>query len=342
MLDSVKVSIIIPVYNASSFIDKCLESILSQKLNGIEIICVNDASTDNSLDILRKYEQQYNNIIVLNHETNKRQGGARNSGLKVARGEYVGFVDSDDTISPDMYEDLYAEAKHYNLDVVESDYDIIYTSGKVSKKAFLFTESLHNTLTDDARRRLITRGGSVWCKLYKKSFIVSNELFFPENLLYEDNYFVPLVYSLLSSYSYLKKIHYYYLVNIESTVHKKNTDNLYSRFIISELLINRFKKLQIDSKYFEELEYILILNGFTGMIRSCMLSYTYINYDLLNKSADFCRTFTPSFKCNKWYIMDYSITEKFLHRVFLRNIKIYTILFKVFILIETILKRIRK
>ena len=116
-----KVSVIIPVYNVELYLRICLESVLKQNLKEIEIICVDDGSTDKSLDILLEYAAKDNRITVLKQE-NLYAGVARNAGLAVARGEYLSFLDSDDFFEPDMHEEMYKKAKEDGSDVVVCGY----------------------------------------------------------------------------------------------------------------------------------------------------------------------------------------------------------------------------
>ena len=111
-----KVSIIIPVFNAEKYLEKCLDSLVNQTLEDIEIICIDDGSTDNSLEILKTYEQKDKRIKVL-QQTNKKQGAARNYGIREAIGEYIGFVDSDDWAELDMFEKLYNKAISTDSDI---------------------------------------------------------------------------------------------------------------------------------------------------------------------------------------------------------------------------------
>ena len=111
-----KLSVIVPVYNAKDKLPRCLDSLLAQTLSDIEFILVNDASTDGSYDILLDYEKQSpERIIVIDCEVNRRAGGARNTGLDMASGDYIGFVDSDDYILPDMFECLYNKASQMTM-----------------------------------------------------------------------------------------------------------------------------------------------------------------------------------------------------------------------------------
>ena len=115
-----KVSVIIPVYNVEKYLEECLDSVVNQTLKEIEIICINDGSIDNSVKILEKYRDKYSNIKVINQK-NLGVGRARNVGVKLAKGEYIFFLDSDDYIEVDALEKCYIEAKQHRLDVVLID-----------------------------------------------------------------------------------------------------------------------------------------------------------------------------------------------------------------------------
>ncbi len=110
------VSVVIPVFNTAPYLKQCLDSLLSQTLNNIEIICVDNGSTDDSLNILKEYGDKHDNIVILVHPEG-RQAGARNAGMDVANGTYIGFVDSDDFVSADMFQRLYDAAQATNASV---------------------------------------------------------------------------------------------------------------------------------------------------------------------------------------------------------------------------------
>lgn len=115
-----KITVIIPVYNVEKYLSECLESIINQTLKDIEIICVNDCSSDNSSVILDQYKQKDDRIIIINHKNNLGLGEARNSGIKISIGEYISFIDSDDFIEYDFLEQLYNTAKKYNADIAST------------------------------------------------------------------------------------------------------------------------------------------------------------------------------------------------------------------------------
>ena len=118
-MDNVKVSVIVPAYNAGDTLEKCINSILAQTLDEIEIIIVNDGSTDGTYEIISEYERKYPDKIVGIHKENAGVSAARNDGLDAAKGTYIGFVDADDTIEPMMYELLYTKAQNTNAGLVQ-------------------------------------------------------------------------------------------------------------------------------------------------------------------------------------------------------------------------------
>lgn len=119
--DTVKVSVLVPCCNVSAFVRECLESIVGQTLKEIEIICINDGSTDNTLDIIQEFAARDSRIRVLDKK-NSGYGDSMNKGLEMARGEYIGIVESDDFVEPGMFEKLYSAAKANDLDICRSQY----------------------------------------------------------------------------------------------------------------------------------------------------------------------------------------------------------------------------
>lgn len=125
----IKVSVIIPVYNVENYLRKCLDSIVNQTLKEIEIICVDDCSTDNSYSILEEYAKIDNRIIIIKNDVNKGLGNTRNVGVENAKGEYIGFIDSDDFVNDVYFEELYNTSKKFNADLTNTHNIIIYENG---------------------------------------------------------------------------------------------------------------------------------------------------------------------------------------------------------------------
>lgn len=186
-----KVSVIIPVYNTEKYLAECLDSILNQTLDSYEIIIVNDGSTDGSLQLINQYEKCYSNISVIN-QTNKKQGAARNAGLKAAKGEYVCFIDSDDMLKKNALEHCYNLASEVNLDMITYEADIFGDIiGKSSEQYFF-----HKRINDinkvmygiDFIKRNYYRVSmlNITFTLYLRTFLLNNKLLFLEKTFYED------------------------------------------------------------------------------------------------------------------------------------------------------------
>lgn len=140
-----KVSVIVPVYNAEKYIKKCIDSILGQTLKELEIIFINDGSKDNSLSIIKEYAKDDNRIIVVDQENNG-PSAARNKGIEISTGEYIGFVDSDDFIEEEMYEELYDIASSYKSQIAMCNYNEVYINdGRTYKSnSFLMENKCYN------------------------------------------------------------------------------------------------------------------------------------------------------------------------------------------------------
>lgn len=225
-----KVSIIVPVYNVEKYLRKCLNSLINQTLKDIEIICINDGSTDKSLEILEEYKNRDSRIILLNQE-NSGQSIARNNGIKKATGEYLGFVDPDDWVDLDYYEKLYNAASTNDTDIAVGG--IIRVTG-IKKKKFLNFEK--ETITDNTNLKFelcdVPEKSYVWNKIYKTEKLKEIGLEFEKGIFYEDCIFTPQALFYLGEIVTVPNIHYYYLRRGNSTVkqrsEKANADSVYA------------------------------------------------------------------------------------------------------------------
>lgn len=219
-MDNIKISVVIPVYNVEKYLKQCLESVINQTLSEIEIICINDGSTDNSLQILGEYAEKDDRIKVIS----KRNGGissARNMGMKYVKGDYIGFVDSDDWIELDMYEKLYENAKFYDSDMVmcpahrfddvthELKYDSPYFTLEYFDKTFDNCVFAPDQTKDFFFDILVTP----WNKIYKSEFLEETGVKFPEGLDFDDNPFFFEIYLKASKVSLVRDFLYFYRIN---------------------------------------------------------------------------------------------------------------------------------
>ena len=213
-----EISIVIPVYNGADFIKRCYNSIKNQTFKDYEIIFVDDESKDNSLEILKELENKDNKVKVISQE-NKKQGGARNTGLKAANGNYISFVDIDDYISEDFLESLYNTIKKYDADISMAGVTRIKPNGD---ERILLKYDKEEQYSETIQKARITNGNGtgrgVWNKLYKKEFLSKNLLFFRENVSYEDCDFCTQAVYLANKIATTTKGNYFYYVNKKSTM----------------------------------------------------------------------------------------------------------------------------
>ncbi len=182
----VKVSVIIPVYNVELFVGRCLDSVLTQTLTSIEIICVNDGSKDNSLSILEEYKSKDSRISILS-KPNGGLGSARNTGISKATGEFVLFLDSDDWIKPNACELLYKTAKENRLDILQAKFECTYESGKTNIYNHFSTYPANKVLSGLEFFNVAKPISNFnWDKLWNREFFLKNNLQNLEGVYFED------------------------------------------------------------------------------------------------------------------------------------------------------------
>ncbi|MCC7554091.1 MAG: glycosyltransferase [Methanobacteriaceae archaeon] len=214
-----KVSVIIPVYNVEKYLKECLDSVLNQTLENIEILCINDGSTDSSLKILEEYSEKDERVKIFTKK-NEGQGVARTLGIKLSKGEYIGFVDADDFIKKDMFEKLYNKAYKNDLDLL-----ICKTSTYDEKTKEIDDDNWYHSLKcfngfkkdifDHNDTKEFTHHISVppYNKIYKRNYILKNNIEFPPKLIFEDEVFFYEAYLKAKKISLLDDHLYYYRIN---------------------------------------------------------------------------------------------------------------------------------
>ena len=250
------VSIVIPVFNVEKYIGKCLDSLISQTLHNIEIICVNDCSTDKSLDILRDYEAKDNRIVVIDLPRNIKQGGARNAGIKKARAPFLGFVDSDDYIAADMVEKTYKCAKQYNADIVLYGYNVVDSNGKKVKecipkpyKTFYKNEEIQNYVLPNMIATDPNAGDEFWMSMCGGLFSMQLirranwRLVSERDIISEDVYSLLQLYNSVKSVAFLAEPFYYYCANMGSLTHTLRVDRYEKIKDFYDRAINECEKL---------------------------------------------------------------------------------------------------
>lgn len=251
-----KVSVIVPVYNAESTLIECLKRLVCQSLKELEIILVNDASTDASMDIMKTFEQKFpDKIMIVDCQENRGAGGARNIGMQYASGEYIGFVDADDCVTVEMYEKLYNKAISGDYDFVDCgyydearDYAIIHTS-----------DELAGELDGKKRSELMVSGGYFVSKLFKRSYLEDIGLTFRENCILEDCETLMQVFATAKKIGNLKEILYQYKNTRASSSKEMNYKKYYRGTTEAiEAIYHTMSQHQDYEEYKEAVEYAIV------------------------------------------------------------------------------------
>ena len=238
-----KISVIIPAYNTEKYINQCIESVLAQTLNELEVIVVDDGSTDQTLSMLRKYEQQYPSKVRVFHKENGGQASARNLALSHAKGEYLGFVDSDDWIDPTMYEEMYEKAKKEDLDIVICDMVDHYPERQLYHHASKFDDKFMVT-------------PSACNKIFKTSFV--GNVRFPEGLWYEDFEYTTKQLMKTDRIGVIHKGFYHCHCREVSTMNNNNSIKNKDMLCVIQHLEQFVNENGWQEKYAQVLEYIYI------------------------------------------------------------------------------------
>lgn len=243
-----ELSIIVPIYNVEDYLEECLESLYNIKNIELEIILVNDGSKDNSFKIMEKFKDMYPEKTVLINKENGGLSSARNAGMKAAVGEYISFIDSDDFIDVDEFERFFKEGQKDKLDVIVGNMRY-YTPEKTGDPLFR---------SDMIKNSGILKGVDFFWELfqkpkcfreevvddiYRREFLLKNDIWFNENIVHEDSEFTPLVYLKADKVRYIDRAFYFYRQRTGSIMNKVSEKSIVSLESICERFFDEYKKL---------------------------------------------------------------------------------------------------
>ncbi len=320
-----KVSVIIPVYNVEKYIKKCLDSLVNQTLSDIEIIVVNDGTPDNSQIIIDEYVKNYPDKVISIVKENGGQGSARNIGLGKATGEYIGYVDSDDYVELNMYEELYDKAKENDSDIIICGNNIVYENNykKISEINY---DNKYNNFENAFFGKM-----AVWNKLYKKEILINNNIKFKEKVWYEDFAFTLKTLVNAKTIAFLDKSLYNYLWREGSTMNNNNVkrnleildafDDIRNYLISNDLLNNYYSYLE-----FNAINHIYI----STIVRVINANVSNdLKKEVIDKLLEYMNSNFKDFKNNK-YIKTLSRNRKIIYYLIkLRLYKLVNIIFKI-------------
>jgi len=313
-----KVSVIIPVYNVEEYLEECLDSVINQTLNEIEIICVNDGSTDNSLKILERYSHKDNRIKIITQK-NCGLGCARNSGIKEAKGEYILFLDSDDYILKDTCEQLYENAYSNNSDAV------IFKISRFNENSFNYSNpafGLDNIFKDedflnftfrynDIKKYVLNASYSACLKLYKKSFLDSyNDFQFSVSTAYEDVLFHVKLMLRASRLSFSPNYFYCYRqTNLNSITHVSS--NIFDIFNVIDSVESFLKENNFFDEFIIEFTQFKLAQILNYAISSISEKFFHCSKTVFNKmNIDNLRNLLPKYLIDQFdFVLNSNFNE---------------------------------
>lgn len=316
----IKVSVVVPVYNVEKYLERCLETLVNQTLEELEIIIVNDGSTDDSLKIIEKYVLEYPGKI---HAFCKENGGlsdARNYGMRFCKGEYVGFIDADDYVEKEMFEELYKKAKDEKCDVVICDYIKEYISAQEVVKVCQYSSP---------KSMFIGGLAAAWNKIYRRELVEKAGLQFPKGLIYEDTEFFCCLIPHIRRCGYVGMPFVHYVQRRDSIANSQG-DKIAMIFSVFDNIISYYKRKEWYKEYSQEIEYfsVRVLFG-SSMERICRCKDAGLRKKLLYQTWDYSQERFPGWKRNG-YLRDLSDTRN----LYMKVINRYNI-----VLLGTVLRR---
>ena len=284
-----KVSVIVPFYNVEGYIEKCLETLVNQTLEDIEIILVNDGSKDRSIEIVNKFLEAYPDKLVYLEKENGGLSDARNYAIPYAKGEYIAFLDSDDYVEKDMYQKMYELAKKENSDMVECDFYWEYPD-KLKKDVGVIYNGKKEMLE---KVRVVA-----WNKLIRREILEKTEVKFPKGYRYEDVEFTYKLVPFIEKVSFLKKpcVHY---IQREGSISNSQNERTKEIFDVLDHVIDYYKEKGIYETYKEEIEYIYVRYAFcSSLLRIVKIEDVALQEKLLNLTWKKVNTNFPNWKRN--------------------------------------------
>lgn len=301
------VSVVMPVYNTEKYLRRCLDALVSQTIphSELEIIAVNDGSTDGSAAILSEYEQKYPNLIRIFTKTNGGQATARNLGIRMAKGDYIGFADSDDYVDVTMFEKLYNLAVSKNADLVECHYHSMLEQKGSDGEAPTYKEiGTRGTIKahENVRELFLDPQVSPWNKLYRRSILTDNDVFFPEGVIYEDTSFYIKSLPYIKKHAYLDEKLVYYSVRQSSTMTKNLGAKVGDIFNVLYDIMDFYHRKNIFNEYKDELEYFCVKIAFcSNLSRIGRVKNGYLRKELFAKTFRFVDKFFPDYRKNRFF-----------------------------------------
>ena len=323
-----KVSIIVPVYNVEQYLDECLSSIVRQTLKDIEILVINDGSTDSSLSIIKKFADVDKRIVVVNKK-NEGYGKTLNRGIRLSRGKYIGIIESDDFVDEQMYEDLFFLAEKTDTEVVKSCW-FNYINNNDEYCRFMSDDNYERILNPKKESAIFYAQNSVWSAIYNREFLLKNNLFFLETpgASFQDVSFSYKVWFTAKNVFFTKKAYVHYRIG-----HEQSTLSKGKIFCICDEIneINRFSEDSVLAHESYALRCHLLLNNYlwninrlSGESKELFRKVFYNEFNRIKGGID-----KKCFTLKQWLKICLTVDpNNFLYKTALVSINLIRLLFK--------------
>ena len=315
-----KVSIIVPCNNIEPWLGLCMDNLVGQTLDDIEILCIDDKSTDDTLKLLKQYAKKDERIKIISHKKNMGVAAARNDGLRIATGQYIGFVDPDDFVDKDFYEKLYNKAIETEADVVKGG--VVIVDLQTGKK----------TVKKDKIKHVSEFSEEFWSAIYRRDFLEHNDIKFNKNLIIgEDTLFLTEVCLKVEKISFVTDTYYNYfyqrpgsldsrvlshrqaesiyesvLMRLQlldkSSLHKKDLDSFFDRHIMSQIIYNIFKNFEQEIDRRKLFEMLVMIHKKYGMKKVLVHRFRKARFNFIRKE-DY-RSFV-NFSSKRFYLFNF-------------------------------------
>lgn len=291
-----KLSVIVPCYNVGKYLENCVNSILKNKVSDMEIILVNDGSTDNTLEIIRKFEKKHKNIKVIDQK-NQGLSMARNVGIEIASGDYIAFIDSDDSVDKQMFSKMIEKALENDFDIVACGVKWIYPDHELNIDAGFNCDCLNK---DEVKKIMSTIYPGACNKIYKRS--VLGKLRFKKGIWYEDVEFIYRLLPLINKIGVIEGSYYNYYQREGSITYTYNK-KLYDLIDNLEGLVKYYKDNKCYDDYYEELEYTCVRYSYATFIKRLAKMKDKKEFNKgVEYAMDFINKRFPKYKSNKYLV----------------------------------------
>ncbi|MBP5340923.1 MAG: glycosyltransferase [Bacteroidales bacterium] len=294
----IKVSVILPVYGVADYIEACTRSLLAQTLDEVEFLFVDDHGPDDSIAILQRTIEGHpraGQFRVLTPEHNLGAGMARNFGIPKAKGEYISFIDPDDTVEPDMLEVLYNKAQSLDSDICCCYMQKCFPDGSTGD-LLINPHVAEGTLTHDSRAFVLTHYVSLFASMiYRREMVMANDIRFPEDRAADDSFFVSCVWMKARSVAYIDRPLYHYLIRPGSVTTTLQSDKYRKRLAVFGKLMAYAKEHGVYEEFKPEIDYMYLKKGYLSSVanyirnsqRPAHATYKEIREELMRQVPDY-------------------------------------------------------